>query len=590
MKTSYVKKVLREGSRFHSSRKRLAALAAAALLGFGALFPQVAGATSFSGTLDENLLEAAKNGIFLGGDYCDQDGGNPNLVKGYFLGLDKTDNTYKIITVFTPGGSKGNDWFNTFEEAAHPDTILEHAIVTQVSQILTEEELKIFNGGTIDEEGNQTIKGNSTIDKDQTIKGDQTTEGDSTTKGDSNVDGDSDVTGDHHVGGDQDVDGNGNIGGDLDVGHHQTVGNGEEGDGQTINGDQQINGDQTIDGNQDITGNSHIGGNQTIDGWLNVKGETDLDGDLYVDGTTHLKDTDISGDLYLDGNQTTTGNQHTMGNETVDGWLNVKGETDLDGDLYVDGTTHLKDTDISGNLNVDGNQTTTGNSTVGGDGHFGGNLYVDGGLGVQGDEVVGGSLVVGKDFAVSGNSFTGGDSYTAGNSDVAGNGHYGGNLAVDGTLTASDVFLGNGLSVTQELSRQGTEIGEVAAGAAALAGLDYMPYEEGQKLSFAVGFGSYKSHQATALGAKYYFNKDVALNVASTLGYNENMISGGLSFRFGPGGHKAGQTGIDPMIAQKIAADDARIQELEAKNAEQEARIAKLEKMLEAMTTLTDGQ
>lgn len=153
MKTSYVKKVLREGSRFHSSRKRLAALAAAALLGFGALFPQVAGATSFSGTLDENLLEAAKNGIFLGGDYCDQDGGNPNLVKGYFLGLDKTDNTYKIITVFTPGGSKGNDWFNTFEEAAHPDTILEHAIVTQVSQILTEEELKIFNGGTIDEEG-----------------------------------------------------------------------------------------------------------------------------------------------------------------------------------------------------------------------------------------------------------------------------------------------------------------------------------------------------------------------------------------------------------------------------------------------------
>ena len=555
MKTSYVKKVLREGSRFHSSRKRLAALAAAALLGFGALFPQVAGATSFSGTLDENLLEAAKNGIFLGGDYCDQDGGNPNLVKGYFLGLDKTDNTYKIITVFTPGGSKGNDWFNTFEEAAHPDTILEHAIVTQVSQILTEEELKIFNGGTIDEEGNQTIKGNSTIDKDQTIKGDQTTEGDSTTKGDSNVDGDSDVTGDHHVGGDQDVDGNGNIGGDLDVGHHQTVGNGEEGDGQTINGDQQINGDQTIDGNQDITGNSHIGGNQTIDGWLNVKGETDLDGDLYVDGTTHLKDTDISGNLNVDGNQTTTGNS------TVGGWQDVAGDGHYGGSLDVDK-----------------------------DGHFGGNLYVDGGLGVQGDEVVGGSLVVGKDFAVSGNSFTGGDSYTAGNSDVAGNGHYGGNLAVDGTLTASDVFLGNGLSVTQELSRQGTEIGEVAAGAAALAGLDYMPYEEGQKLSFAVGFGSYKSHQATALGAKYYFNKDVALNVASTLGYNENMISGGLSFRFGPGGHKAGQTGIDPMIAQKIAADDARIQELEAKNAEQEARIAKLEKMLEAMTTLTDGQ
>lgn len=472
MKTSYVKKVLREGSRFHSSRKRLAALAAAALLGFGALFPQVAGATSFSGTLDENLLEAAKNGIFLGGDYCDQDGGNPNLVKGYFLGLDKTDNTYKIITVFTPGGSEGNDWFNTFEEAAHPDTILEHAIVTQVSQILTEEELKIFNGGTIDEEGNQTIKGNSTIDKDQTIKG-----------------------------------------------------------------------------------NQHTMGNETVDGWLNVKGETDLDGDLYVDGTTHLKDTDISGNLNVDGNQTTTGNS------TVGGWQDVAGDGHYGGSLDVDK-----------------------------DGHFGGNLYVDGGLGVQGDEVVGGSLVVGKDFAVSGNSFTGGDSYTAGNSDVAGNGHYGGNLAVDGTLTASDVFLGNGLSVTQELSRQGTEIGEVAAGAAALAGLDYMPYEEGQKLSFAVGFGSYKSHQATALGAKYYFNKDVALNVASTLGYNENMISGGLSFRFGPGGHKAGQTGIDPMIAQKIAADDARIQELEAKNAEQEARIAKLEKMLEAMTTLTDGQ
>ena len=131
------------------------------------------------------------------------------------------------------------------------------------------------------------------------------------------------------------------------------------------------------------------------------------------------------------------------------------------------------------------------------------------------------------------------------------------------------------------------EVGRVAAGAAALAGIDYLPYEEGQKLNFAVGFGSYKGEQATALGMKYYFNRDFSANLATTLGYNENMISGGLSFRFGSGGHKK-EAAYDPMIAQKLAADDARIQELEARNAEQEARIAKLEAALEALTASSE--
>ena len=131
-----------------------------------------------------------------------------------------------------------------------------------------------------------------------------------------------------------------------------------------------------------------------------------------------------------------------------------------------------------------------------------------------------------------------------------------------------------------------SEIGEVAAGAAALAGLDYMPYEEGQKLSFAVGFGSYKSHQATALGMKYYFNKDAALNFATTLGYNENMISGGLSFRFGPGGSKRIAS---PEVTQKLAEMEGEISALKAQNAKLMEALDQLMKEHEAQENTQDA-
>lgn len=425
-------------------------------------------------------------------------------------------------------------------------------------------------------EGNSTINGNQTVHGHQWVQDGQSVTGDQSVDGNQTVTGDQDVQGDGHYGGNLDVDKDLNVDGALDVdGNSHTHGNSYTDGNSTVGGDQYVAGNETIHGDQRVEGNSSILGSQEIGKDQTVHGNQTVDGDLLVKGdSSTLGSHEIGKDLITHGNFTTDGNSLVKGDSTT------LGSEHIGKDLIVDGTSYLHDTNVDGDLDVIGGAHVGGNATVDKDLTVHGNGYVDGGLGVKGDEAVGGSLVVGKDFAVSGNSYTGGDQYVGGNSHIAGN------QVIDGTLTASDVFLGNGLSVTNELARQGTEIGEVAAGAAALAGLDYMPYEDGQKLSFAVGFGSYKSHQATALGAKYYFNKDVALNLASTLGYNENMISGGLSFRFGPGGSKRIAS---PEVTQKLAEMEGEISALKAQNAKLMEALDQLMKEHEAQENTQDA-
>ena len=44
-----------------------------------------------------SLKEAAQNGIYLGSDYCDRDGGASDVARCYYLGFDKADKQYKVI-------------------------------------------------------------------------------------------------------------------------------------------------------------------------------------------------------------------------------------------------------------------------------------------------------------------------------------------------------------------------------------------------------------------------------------------------------------------------------------------------------------
>lgn len=118
-------------------------------------------------------------------------------------------------------------------------------------------------------------------------------------------------------------------------------------------------------------------------------------------------------------------------------------------------------------------------------------------------------------------------------------------------------------------------LSEVAAGTAALAALDYLDYDPDDKLSFAVGSGTYRSNTALALGMKYYPNEDISINAGTTLGYNDNMWNVGVSFRFG-GHSKDKASRLTPeqeqALVQTVMALAERVNALEARNAELEAK------------------
>lgn len=115
------------------------------------------------------------------------------------------------------------------------------------------------------------------------------------------------------------------------------------------------------------------------------------------------------------------------------------------------------------------------------------------------------------------------------------------------------------------------QINQAGAQAAALANLDYLPYEEGEgKYNFAIGVGNYGSSTSTALGMKYYANRNFSWNISTTLGDSKNMVGGGISMRFGPSAKKHKQV-VDT-------------QEDKAKIAQLEMQVSALMKRLDDMS------
>ena len=119
-------------------------------------------------------------------------------------------------------------------------------------------------------------------------------------------------------------------------------------------------------------------------------------------------------------------------------------------------------------------------------------------------------------------------------------------------------------------------VDEVAAGTAALAALDYLPYDPDDKLSFAVGSGTYRDKTAMALGMKYYPNEDVSINAGTTLGYNDNMWNVGVSFRFGSHAKRAARLTPEEeqSLLQTVMSLVDKVKDLEAKNAQLEAQVS----------------
>lgn len=102
---------------------------------------------------------------------------------------------------------------------------------------------------------------------------------------------------------------------------------------------------------------------------------------------------------------------------------------------------------------------------------------------------------------------------------------------------------------------------KVGAGAAALAGLHPLDFNPDDKWSFSVGYGNYGSANAMAVGAFYRPNEDVMVNLSSSMGNGENMISAGLNFNIG---QSSGVSRSRVAMAKEIEVLKARIDQLEA--------------------------
>lgn len=120
------------------------------------------------------------------------------------------------------------------------------------------------------------------------------------------------------------------------------------------------------------------------------------------------------------------------------------------------------------------------------------------------------------------------------------------------------------------------DLKKVGAGAAALAGLHPQDYDPEDKWDFAVGYGNYRGQNASAVAAYYHPNEDTLFNFGTTLGNGNNMVTAGVSFKFGPGGdaHTMSRT----ALTQENQELKKGMTELHAENVALNKKNASLEK------------
>lgn len=236
------------------------------------LFPLSASADTAS------LKEAAQNGIYLGSDYCDRDGGGSDVARCYYLGFDKADKQYKVIVAKlynNDGLLNANGGTNLI-----PSTVgINNANEWAESQTLTADQAKLFGLGS----------GFSNLEEDEAT-------GTITVKKDAVVSGNQTVNGTSHLIGDTTMDGNASVGKDLSVKGNATVDK-----ALTVKGNATTEGNQTVNGTSHLIGDTTMDGNASVGKDLSIKGNATVDKNLTVSGSSNLKDTHIEGDLVVTG-------------------------------------------------------------------------------------------------------------------------------------------------------------------------------------------------------------------------------------------------------------------------------------------------
>ena len=99
------------------------------------------------------------------------------------------------------------------------------------------------------------------------------------------------------------------------------------------------------------------------------------------------------------------------------------------------------------------------------------------------------------------------------------------------------------------------------AGAAALAALHPLDFDPDDKWEFSAGVGNYRGETAAAIGAFYHPNDDTIFSLGATVGNGENIVNGGVTFRFGQNNH---QSRSKKAMAKEIVELRAEVAELKA--------------------------
>lgn len=100
------------------------------------------------------------------------------------------------------------------------------------------------------------------------------------------------------------------------------------------------------------------------------------------------------------------------------------------------------------------------------------------------------------------------------------------------------------------------EVAKAGASNAALSALHYLGYNSDDKLTFAVGYGHYKSANDVALGVFYAPTEHVMFSLGATLA--NKMINAGVSFRLGKGSeyetnHKGKIKQLEELVTKLVA-------------------------------------
>ena len=464
-------------------------------------------------------------GTYIYYDYTKTFDENWSYISNLNLGWSR-DSLYEYVNTNSLATDRNSVEYHQTEDAdgrqeiSH--TFTYHTSGVVVDYILSDEQvaaLGLESTGT-DENGNNTTgddntevngkNNNTTGNKDKvTGDGNNTTGNDDTIKGNNN-----NTTGDRNT-----VEGDGN---NTDGTHNTIIG-----DNNTTNGNEnEVTGDKnnTTGYDNTVTGdeNNTTGNRNEIDGNKN---------NTYGDDDKVLNDGE---------NNNTVGN-----NDTIDGDDNTTSgnENEVTGDK--NNTTGYDNAVVGDENNTYGNENKingTGNDTYGNENEVIGddNINIGRNNKIEGSH----STVIGRDsYVVASNAGAIGNNAVATESDVVSFGHsigdpdgkggtYTDDYRVRLTNVADAVNPNDAVNLAQ-LSSVEKSLQKGVAGAAALAALHPMEYDPDEKVSFAVGYGNYKSANSVAFGTFIRPNDSVMVSLGGAFGSGENSFNVGLSFKLG---------------------------------------------------------